>query len=576
MKHYYTDERNAQIVISLLKAHNIKKIIASPGTTNVCFIASVQQDDFFQIISAPDERSAAYIACGMAAESGEPVVLSCTGATASRNYMPGLTEAYYRQLPILVITSSRSNYQIGHNIDQVTDRTQLPKDVVKLSVQAPLIFNSEAEWAVTIAVNKAILELNHRGKGPAHINLETDYSRNYDIDKLPFSQAIYRFSDEKDFPIMNAKKVVIMVGAHLKWSNQLSIKVNEFCKKHNAIVLCDQTSNYKGKYRVLANIATQQVNYHSVIQKADIMIHIGDVSASKYNIDVKEVWRVNPDGILRDPYKKLKYVFEISEETFFQHYSKDEEEIVDVSFINEWNIEKEELNQVLDEIKNELPFSNIWIASQISMKIPNNSILHLGIQNSLRSWNFFEIPESVLSYSNTGGFGIDGCISTAIGAALVNPNKIIYCILGDLAFFYDFNSLGNKHLPKNLRILLINNGLGIEFKIESNPAYVFGQKANKFIAASGHYGAKSRTLVKNYSEALGFRYFTASNKDEFNNNISEFISNDNIDYPLIFEVFTNDIDENTALHNIRNMMRMKNFSKKDKAKQLLKNILNKK
>lgn len=139
MEHYYTSERNAQIVISLMKAHGIRKVIASPGTTNICFIASIQNDPYFEIYSAPEECSAAYIACGMAAECGEPVAISCTGATASRNYMPGLTEAYYRKLPILAITSSRRNYRIGHNFDQVTDRTTLPRDVVKLSVQMPLL-----------------------------------------------------------------------------------------------------------------------------------------------------------------------------------------------------------------------------------------------------------------------------------------------------------------------------------------------------------------------------------------------------------------------------------------------------
>ena len=99
-KKYYTNERNVQIVIALLKAYNIRKVIASPGTTNMTFIGSIQNDPFFEIYSSVDERSAAYIACGLAAESGEPVVISCTGATASRNYMPGLTEAYYRKLPI--------------------------------------------------------------------------------------------------------------------------------------------------------------------------------------------------------------------------------------------------------------------------------------------------------------------------------------------------------------------------------------------------------------------------------------------------------------------------------------------
>ena len=126
MEQYYTNERNVQILISLLKEHGIKRVIASPGSTNVTFVASLQQDPFFKIYSCVDERSAAYMACGMAAESNEPVVLSCTGATASRNYFPALTEAFYRKLPILAVTSTQDESKIGHNIAQVIDRRQQP------------------------------------------------------------------------------------------------------------------------------------------------------------------------------------------------------------------------------------------------------------------------------------------------------------------------------------------------------------------------------------------------------------------------------------------------------------------
>ena len=106
MEQYYSDEKNVQILIALLKAHGVKRVIASPGSTNVTFVGSIQQDPYFEIYSCVDERSAAYMACGMAAESGEPVALSCTGATASRNYFSALTEAYYRKLPIVAITST--------------------------------------------------------------------------------------------------------------------------------------------------------------------------------------------------------------------------------------------------------------------------------------------------------------------------------------------------------------------------------------------------------------------------------------------------------------------------------------
>ena len=98
MEHFYTNERNHQILIYLLKAHNIKKLIVSPGTANSVFVGSIQNDPFFEIYSCVDERSAAYMACGLSIETNEPVVISCTGATAARNYMSGATEAFYSKL----------------------------------------------------------------------------------------------------------------------------------------------------------------------------------------------------------------------------------------------------------------------------------------------------------------------------------------------------------------------------------------------------------------------------------------------------------------------------------------------
>ena len=154
---YYTVERNVQIVLSLLKAHGIRRVVVSPGATNVTFVASMQHDPYFEMYSCVDERSAAYMACGMAAQTGEPVVLSCTGATSSRNYMPGLTEAFYSKLPLLAITSSMDVSKVGHLSPQATDRSNPPKDVVKFSVCIQTIKDASDEWDCMIKANKALL-----------------------------------------------------------------------------------------------------------------------------------------------------------------------------------------------------------------------------------------------------------------------------------------------------------------------------------------------------------------------------------------------------------------------------------
>lgn len=198
--HFYTSERSIQILISLLKQHGIKKVVASPGTTNITLVASLQQDDWFEMYSSVDERSAAYIACGMAAESGEPVVLSCTGATASRNYIPGLTEAYYRKLPVLAVTSTQDISRIGHHIAQVIDRRIIQNDIALLSEHISVTDDITAEWSNTIKINRALLELRHRGGGPVHINLTTTYSLDYSVKKLPQARLIRRIMPQDIFP----------------------------------------------------------------------------------------------------------------------------------------------------------------------------------------------------------------------------------------------------------------------------------------------------------------------------------------------------------------------------------------
>lgn len=574
---YYTSEKNAQIVVALLKSHKIRKIIASPGTTNICLVASLQHDPFFEIYSAPEERSAGYMACGLAAESGEPVVITCTGATASRNYMPALTEAFYRKLPILAITCSRRSCRIGHNFDQVTDRTVLPNDVAKISVQVPLVYDYESEWADIIAVNKALLELTHNGNGPVHINLETNYSKDYTIKELPVYRAIHRYSAGMSLPTINAEKVAIFVGAHVKWSTLLTNYVEKFCEMYNGVVLCDHISNYKGRYAVEANLMGQQTIFNSIVKRPiDLLIYIGDVFAPMYPISTENVWRVNPDGELRDPFRKLRAVFEMQEEQFFKEYTDRTHETSNLSF---WKACSEEYNSVYKDVWEKietLPFGNSWVASQTSRKLPENSVLHLGIQNSLRFWNFFPISNSVCCYCNTGGFGIDGSISSTIGASLCNKDKLYYCVLGDLAFFYDLNALGNRHIGKNLRILLVNNGKGTEFKLSGNPGSRFGDAGDLYIAAAGHYGNKSKTLVKHFAEDLGFEYLSAETKDEYIDSLAKFLSTEQTQKSIIFEIFTTSENEDRSLTILREMHIDDKIQTERKIKNAIKGVVGKK
>lgn len=553
MNDNYTRERNAQMLLRLLKEHQIKKIIVSPGTTNIAITGSVQNDNYFGVYSAPDERSAAYMACGMAAECQEPIVLSCTGATASRNYIPGLTEAFYRKLPILAVTSTPPTGRIGNYFPQQIDRTQQLNDIVTLSVQVPIIHNEQEEWEVNTKINNALLELRRKTGGPVHINLETECNPVFDVEHLPETRVIRRIQaclPQSEYPFLDCGKIAIYVGSHLKWSKELTNAVDEFCEKYNSVVLIDHTSNYPGKYGVMYNLIGTQECHDSPLKKIKCLIDIGTVSGAYMAIAPEEVWRVNPDGEIRDRFQKTTFVFEMDEVNFFGYYNALLTEKREMTLFHSYVNEYESLFNKIGE----LPFSNIWIAKELSPQLPDHSVIHLGILNSLRAWDFFETDKSITGFSNTGGFGIDGCVSALIGASIAAPNKIFFGFIGDLAFFYDMNSLGNRHVGNNVRLLIVNNGKGTEFRNYSHNAARFGKRADKYIAASGHYGDKSHELLKHYAEALGFEYICANNKHEFEENKYVFLNPEKREKPIVFEVFTDSDDESNALYTINHLI----------------------
>ena len=575
---YYTSEQNILLLIALLKKYNIRKVVASPGATNVTFVSSIQQDSFFEMYSCVDERSAGYMAVGLCEESSEPVLLSCTGATASRNYLPALTEAYYRKLPLIACTSAQDFHNIGHLIAQVINRNNPPSDVVLKSVNISSINNESDRWFAEIKLNDVLEELFRRGGGPIHINLETKYSLDYSAKELPKVRKISRITNlTKDLPQLPQGKIGVFVGSHKKWTSEESFALENFAISNNAIVFVDHTSNYHGKNALNYSIKGSQEVHHNE-PSFDVIIHIGEVSGDYYTMrlikNTKQVWRVNPDGEMRDTFKKLSFVFEMTEQEFFERYSSNtdlsSQNLPANSFYEECMAEKNRLLSLIPD----LPFSNIYIAQVLADKIPQNSVLHLGILNSLRAWNLFDLPKSVNVFANVGGFGIDGCLSSMIGTSLVNKDRLYFGVFGDLATFYDLNVLANRHLGSNLRIMLINNGLGQGFKNYNHPGARFGEQTDDFIAAKGHNGKQSHLLMKHFTEDLGFEYLSANNKEEFLLNYPKFLDSRVGEKPLFFEVFTNSEEENEALYLIKHIEQPTDKEKiTNTIKQTLKNTV---
>ncbi len=547
----YSNERIAQLILSLLKAHGIRKVVASPGTTNFGIVGSMQQDEFFEMVSSVDERSAAYIACGLSATSGEPVVLSCTGATASREYLAGLTEAYYRKLPIIAITSFNGTYSVGQLLPQNLDRRVSQSDVKVYSIDLPVIKDGQDERYCVRKINEALLACRRYGGGPVHINVTCDYKSGvFGTKFLPTPREYKRFMPQDLLPdISRFDKIAVFIGAHVPMQSRERKAIDRFAESHNVVVLVDHTSNYTGSKSVLASlVAENSSRWSKVFQELcpDLVIDLGETSADYVTTGFIAtcscpVWRVSPDGELRDRFNRLVCVFEMEPWQFFEAYADGDG---NTAYYDSWKSRRRLLEKAIPD----LPFTNRWIAYKLAPMLPAGSILHMAILNSLRSWNYFEVDGSIEGFCNTGGFGIDGCMSTAIGSALAEPSKMNYLFMGDLAFFYDMNSLGNRSLPCNLRILIVNNGLGVEFHMPYSPAVVMGDEVDEYVAAAGHFRNNFDEIVSGPSPveawctALGIRYMRAANKTDIESLAEEFVLG-NSDRPIVFECVVSHRDE---------------------------------
>lgn len=532
----YTDDKNAQVILSLLKQYGIRKIVISPGTTNVPISRSVQLDPWFEVYSVVDERSAAYFATGLAYESVEPVVISCTGATASRNYLSGLTEAYYRNIPIIALTSQHHTSDFGNLVAQVTDRTVSQNDIKKLSVELPVVKDDEDYERCVLAANKALITATTNGNGPVHINLQVVGDYAFTTKDIPVARKI-KYTDVNSIGnealqlqhSLEGKKIGIFIGAHRKFSKEEQDAIETFSKVFKSPVFIDHTSGYNGKRAVLVS---QIVGLRQSKNKPDIIIDMGSITGD-YMADWFqgiETWRLSEDGKIHDRFHHQTLLFDGPEEKFFTVMS-DASPKVEIDYYQQI---KDEVGQPVTPV-DKLYLSNTYVSSVLSENIPKSSNLHLGILNSLRNMNFFELDESIYASSNVGGFGIDGALSTAIGQSMVYKDKLTYCLVGDLAAFYDMNALGIRHISNNLRILLVNNNGGVEFRLNSKLETQWADETDEFISAGGHNGS-----MKAWAESRGFYYMSASTKEEFDALSKRFCSpkKDEFGAPALLEVFT--------------------------------------
>ncbi|MGK0741648.1 2-succinyl-5-enolpyruvyl-6-hydroxy-3-cyclohexene-1-carboxylate synthase [Leucobacter sp. Z1108] len=538
----YAAQKNVQLLVALLKAHGISHVVISPGSRNMAFVRSVELDPFFTCYSVVDERSAAYFAIGISLATGQPVAMSSTSAQATRNYIPGMTEAFYRKVPLVVITADFHESLIGQGTMQAIRQMSIPSDSAKVSVQLPVVEEQQDAWYCERLINEALIGLHFNGSGPVHINVPIAEHWEGSVTHLPQVKEIRHYNaHSEDMPQLNNAKILVLVGAHHPFSPLEQSSLERFVESYGAVVYTNHLSNYHGAGAANGSLIVRGIpSTDRKFYEPDLLITIGE-QIGEYDIDgfLKRArpvhWRVNSDGSVVDTYQSLSAVFQMPESYFFDHYSS----LTETSGIDSYRMLWEKAN-ARRVVPTELPLSHAYIAGVLSPLIPSHSVMHFAILSALRNWSFFQLDRTISCYSNVAAFGIDGCLSTFIGHSSAT-DQLCVLVIGDLAFFYDMNSIGIRHVRGNARIVLVNNSGGGEFRTYSHSANrYFGDAANEHIAAAGHWGS-----ARGWAESSGWSYLSARTKEEFHASISDFLGES--DVPVLLEIFTTMQDDSDGV-----------------------------
>jgi len=553
----YASQKNIQILVALLKEHGVRHAVLSPGARNMALVHSLESDPYFSCYSVVDERSAVYFAIGVStAQSGAPVLLSSTSAQATRNYIPGMTEAYYRGTPLVVVTADYDISMIGRGVMQTMDQMSIPRDAAKASVRLPVVRDEADGRYCARLVNDTLLELGHRGSGPVHIDLPIDEHWMGGVDHLPDVIAVRRHMPGDELPSLEGKRVLVAVGQHAPFSPEEQAAIDGFADRYDAVIYTNHLSNCHGARTINASLVIEGMDLAKwEIYQPDVLITIGG-QIGEYAFDEKakvgnfEHWRVHEDGAVLDTFGKLTRAFEFREVGFFEAYTAMCQGDAKTDYIELWA-----KGNGARTIPDGIPLSHAFVASTLAPLIPANSVMHLAILNSLRNWNFFDLDPTIQCYSNVAAFGIDGCLSTFVGHSVATEQPA-FLVIGDLSFFYDMNAIGIRDVKNNARVILVNNHGGGEFRLYSNAAnQYFGEGADVHIAAAGHHGS-----ARGWVESMGWDYVAVETKEDLLACANDIVTSS--DRPLLVEVFTTMHDDSEGVRLIREANTLESLQRK--------------
>lgn len=546
----YSLSKNVQILVASLKAHGVRKVVHCPGGSDAPIGISLDTDSDFTCYSVVDERSALFFAMGLSMSNNlEPVAVVCTSGTAVSNLSSGMTEAFYKGVPVVAITADRSPYLLDQFEIQKIDQRSIFANCSKCEVDLPLVNNDEEFAYCDRLVNTALLEATSGAPGPVHINVPVCGRSGCFAHELPAVKVIKRHlptdGDEVwrglSGRLAECKRIMVIVGENCGIDDATKAAMDAFAERYNCMFSVEHMSNYDGENAIMTYRATEAMTSGAFeLYAPDMVIDFGGhVATVKLKAYLRERaglfghWSIREDGGVRDGFKSLTDIFHCTPACFFERMA----DLANLESVND-HIYRDLWRGAIDSI--EPPnrgLSNFNVAKCLARRLPKNSILELGILHSVRVMQFYDLDSSITVTANLGALGIDGCLSTAVGMA-AGTERDVFIMQGDLSFLYDMNALGIRYSRPNLHVLVVNNGGGAEFCI-NGVSGTYPDVLDEYLTA-GH-----DLSCEGWATQCGFEYLPVAVEEQLEEAMDRFVGRGA--RPVLMEVFTDKMSDSEAL-----------------------------
>lgn len=542
----------AQTLIQLCKAKGIKHIVISPGSRNAPLTIGFTNHPYFECYSIVDERCAAFFALGIAQQLESPVALVCTSGSALLNYYPAIAEAFYSDIPLVVLSADRPPHLVGIGDGQTINQHNVFANHILYAANLTIDEQDTNESEINTALNIA-----NSKRCPVHINIpfneplydmvdafsvfpkSSDHSHNEnEIEDLDYYRTLWK----------TAQRKLVLVGVNSPNSVEQQY-LDILAKDESVVVFTETTSNlhhenfFPSIDKIIAPLDDEELGQ----LQPDVLLTFGGLIVSKKvkaflrTHQPKQHWHIGTKKA-NDTFfclnKHFKYSINGFFESFFERYSLSQN-----NYQKRWLDVKKRRSVKHDNYLKTIPYSDFKVFDAILDTVPTNSILQLGNSSTIRYTQLFNLKKSLQVFCNRGTSGIDGSTSTAIGASITSTDKTVL-ITGDLSFFYDSNALWNNYIPNNFRIILINNEGGGIFRIL--PGHKNTDNFDTF------FETKHQLTAKQLCNMYGFEYITAHTESQVNKEMVPFYNIS--ETPKLIEIFTpRQVNDEVLLNYFKNI-----------------------